>query len=235
MADTYISSTNSTVNFGSAATMNIGAGNSALLQLDLSSLQSLGLQASNIQKATLTVYVKVLVAGGLDFHLTNQAWFEGSTTFNNFSLGGIGATFLANVNVANSGFLTVDVTNQVRDWVTNIVPNNGLIITASLASPATTVQLDSKENTSTSHAAYLDVTLVSAGPAGPAGATGAAGPGGATGAMGPSGAAGSAGVAGPTGATGSAGPAGPSGPSGATGAAGSAGPAGATGSAGPAG
>ena len=42
-----------------------GGGNSALVQLDLSTLQSLGLQASNIQKATLTVYVKVLAAAAI--------------------------------------------------------------------------------------------------------------------------------------------------------------------------
>src|SRR5215207_8617881 len=74
-ADTYVSSTNTANNFGALGTMSVSSANSALIQFDLAALQALGLTNANIQKAYMTVYVnRVLVAGGLDFALTNQAW-----------------------------------------------------------------------------------------------------------------------------------------------------------------
>ena len=136
-------------------------------------------------------------------------------------------------------YITLDVTNQVRSWL-NGAPNNGFFLAAS---GGTTVFLDSKESTSTSHPATLEVVFSGApgltgavGPTGPTGApgttglTGATGPTGPTGAVGPTGAtgpAGATGVAGITGATGATGPAGdpgPAGPTGATGVAGAQGP-----------
>jgi hypothetical protein len=153
------------------------------------------------------------------------------------------------VNVASGiypGFIAIDVTAAVQDWL-NGTNNYGLILTSG-PSPNSSIIMDSKESSTTSHAATLMVSLqaqgapgpmgptgpTGVGATGPTGATGSAGPAGPTGvgSTGPTGATGSAGTLGPTGATGSAGPLGPTG---ATGSAGPLGPTGATGSVGPAG
>src|SRR3954463_15705346 len=82
VSDAYVSTANPTVNFGAATTLNISPGTTALIQVDLSSLPA-GVIASDIQKATLTVYVnKVFVAGGLDFAQITSPWFESTVTSN---------------------------------------------------------------------------------------------------------------------------------------------------------
>ena len=203
-ADTFISQTNPTLNFGGLGTMNVSSTNYALLQFDLSRLTSLGLSSGNIQQATLVIYLnKALVAGGLDFALTGQSWSETAATYNNFNQALVATPFATNVAVSATGsFVSVDVTTQVRNWVTGAVTNNGIIIKAAVAQPNTSVVLDSKESTTTSHPAYLDVIIASVGPTGP---QGPAGPTGATGPQGSAGATGSTGPAGPTGPAGSAG------------------------------
>jgi hypothetical protein len=60
-------------------------------------------------------------------------------------------------------------------------------ISASAGQPGTTVDLDSKESTSTSHSAFAEITLVSMGPQGAPGTPGTPGKTGDTGAVGPQG------------------------------------------------
>jgi hypothetical protein len=109
-------------------------------------------------------------------------------------------------------FVTVDVTAQVKNWVTNPGANFGLALAPALGSETTAVFFDSKENTATGHLARLDLTLADQGPQGPAGSPGVAGAPGATGAQGLPGLPGSPGATGATGATGPSGPQGPDGP-----------------------
>src|SRR5215813_6898929 len=216
-ADSYISSSSTGSNFGNAAAVNIGAGNTGLIQFDLSQLPP-RLTAAQINKATMTFFVNtVLFSGGVDISVVTGAWTESGVTFNNRPT--FLSPFAINVPVtANRQYITVDVTQQVQDWVSGATANNGFQISAAAGAPSTVVSLDSKENTTTSHPAFLDVVIASSGPTGPTGPIGPTGPAGATG---------PAGVAGPTGATGPAGPAGSTGPAGATGPAGVAGPTGA--------
>jgi hypothetical protein len=68
----------------------------------------------------------------------------------------------------------------VRDWATGAAPNYGLQLSAAAANPTTTLSLDSKENTTTSHPAFLDVFITSVGPSGPQGIQGNIGPAGAS-------------------------------------------------------
>ena len=183
LGDTYVSPANDSLNFGNLGTIAVGPlgasnapGNTGLFQFDLSNLPP-GTTAANIGKATLTVYLnKVLVAGGLNFAEVSTPWSESAVTFATRP-SGIGA-FATNVPVSASGsYVTVDVTNVVKSWVSGALPNYGVEVTASLSSPATSVVLDSKESTTTSHPAQLDITVVSQGPAGATGPQDPAGPG----------------------------------------------------------
>src|SRR5579885_327950 len=188
VADTYLNSTNPTVNFGTVANLNVGNGSRALLQFDLSSLPP-GTTAAQVSRATLVLYVNRLgVSGAVDISQVTSSWGELTATFN--SPPTISAGVEATVAVTQAAvYVTADLTTLVQSWITNSGTNNGISVAASAGAPSTVVFFDSKENTSTSHPAVLQVTLAHSGPQGPTGATGPTGP------------------TGPTGATGTAGPA----------------------------
>ena len=228
IGDTYISSASPASNFGTAASIVIAPGNAGLVQFDVSAIPI----NSTITKAYLRLYVNKVVSGGtLNFALATTSWSESTVTAN--TQPAVSAPFTtASASVANM-FLLVDVTAQAQIWLAVPASNLGIEITGA---GSTSVQFDTRENTTTSHAPELELTI--AGPAGATGAIGATGPTGSTGLTGPAGATGAAGIAGangPVGPTGAAGPTGPAGAAGATGAAGLAGARGPTGPPGPTG
>jgi hypothetical protein len=255
VADAYIAAATPDTNFGNAVNLIVAPNSTGLVLFDLSSLPP----STTVSKAYLRLYVNKVVTGGtVNFVSLTQPWSESGVTWN---LGPAQTAAFASttVSVANM-FVLVDVTTQVQGWLAAPATNSGLGI---VAAGATSIQLDTRENTATSHQAALEIAVVgppgaagasgaqglagavgppgAAGPAGakgatgPAGATGVAGAAGTIGTSGPAGPAGAPGSQGPNGATGPAGPTGPSGPSGATGAAGAAGAVGATGPSGPSG
>ena len=226
--DAYVVPGNGT-NFGASVNLTVGSSASqGLVQFDLSALPT-GLTAAQVQKAALFLYVNhVNVGGTINVYVSNGSWAE--LTVNGTNAPAPGAVVASLVPVSSAGqYITVDATAAVQGWVTTPTTNNGFLISGN---GSTSVQFDSKEASTTSHAAVLAITLAGAGPQGPAGATG---PTGATGPQGPAGATGATGTQGPAGATGATGTQGPAGATGATGAQGPAGATGATGTQGPAG
>ena len=223
-ADAHLNSGQPDINFGANASINVGGGSTGLMRFDLSTLPA-GTAASEVVKATLVLYVnRVNTPGSIELQTVNSAWSESTVTFNTaptLAGAGTGPTVIV---PAVGQFMTVDVTNTVKSWVTTPASNFGLAVTPALVSAGTAVLFDSKENTNASHLARLDITLADQGPVGPAGPTGPKGAKGAAGATGPAGA---------TGATGPAGPQGPAGPMGLQGPAGTNGLPGATGPQGP--
>ncbi len=224
-------------NFGGTVNVNIGgvSGYQGLFQFDLSKLPP-GTIAANVSSASLRLYVnKIGAAGSINVNVANASWTESTVT--GLSGVGVGQLVAGPIAVSVAGaYLSIPITTQVQAWLSG-APNNGLIVTAT---PSTTsLFFDSKENTTTSQLAAIDVVLAPpAGPngaAGPAGAPGATGPAGAPGVIGPVGDAGPQGQAGVTGPTGPTGPVGPAGATGATGPKGPLGVAGPTGATGPAG
>ena len=217
------------LNFGGLPTVNIGgaSGSQGLLLFDLTQVSGTG---STLAWARLRLFVNTVnTSGAVDLSAANAAWTETSVTGNS----GIGAGTSIAPGIAVStaqAYITVDVTNQVRTWL-NGGGNNGFFIAANPGS--TDIFFDSKETTSTSHPATLE--MVFSGAAGTAGPTGQPGPAGPTGAPGATGITGLTGATGATGATGPSGATGLSGPSGATGAVGTTGPSGSTGATGTAG
>ena len=247
LGDTYVDST--AVAHGTATSLTIGGPRAAqaLLQFDTSTLPA-GTTAAQVNKAVLFVYVdSVGGTGNITVNEATSPWNEVTTT----TAPGVGSPVNSGGGIEliagglYPGFLAIDVTQAVKDWL-NGTNNYGLIITTG-PTPNASIILDSKEATATSHAAALMVSLQNqgaAGATGPTGPTGAPstvpGPTGPTGAAstvpGPTGATGAAStVPGPTGAAGVPGTPGNPGPAGATGAPGSPGLNGATGPTGPAG
>jgi hypothetical protein len=228
VGDAYVSSASPATNFGAATSLVIAPGNAGLVQFDLTGIPA----SATIVKAYLRVYVNKVVAGGtLNFALATSSWSEGAVTFN--TQPGVGSSFAAAAASVANTFVLVDVTTQAQTWLAVPAANFGLEITGA---GSASVQLDTKENTSTSHPPTLELSI--AGPAGPSGATGDVGPTGATGATGPAGPAGApgfSGAVGPIGPVGAAGPTGAAGAAGAPGAVGLAGAQGPIGAAGPTG
>jgi len=248
--DASVNSAYPATNYGSLSNLYVGNGSTALIQFDLSSLPA-GTTASQIGKATLTVYVNRINTSGLvTVQPVTSAWTESTVTY--ATIPTTGAMVSSFTPALANQFITVDVTSLVQGWITTPASNYGIALGAAAAN----VVLDSKESDETSHAAHLDITVISQGPAGatgPQGPQGIQGLTGPTGAVGPQGAQGIQGVAGPpgatgatgaqgaqgiqgaTGATGPTGAQGIQGATGATGAIGAAGPTGATGATGAAG
>ena len=169
--DTYVSSGNPSANFGASTLMNVGGGNSALIQLDLTPLLSTlvtsvpGSATPFIGKATLRVYVnKAVTAGTLTAAPLLSGWTESTVTFNTLPAQGPVA---ASVPVsAGNQFVSLDITNLVEGWLNNNNdPSSSSYVGGGnfgvyLSTPDGGVfVLDSKEGTTTSHAAALVVDL----------------------------------------------------------------------------
>lgn len=129
-ADTYVAAANVSLNYGALGAMQVGPlapssapGDTALLQFALTGLPA-GTLASHIAKATLTVYLnRVATPGALDFAEVSTPWSETGVAFN--SRPGTFPPFAMNVPAAAAGqFVTVDVTNLVKNWVAGTLPNH---------------------------------------------------------------------------------------------------------------
>jgi len=123
-ADPYTSSADPTLNYGNLTTLNIGGRNSAWIGLDLLPLPA-GLEAANIQRATLTVFVnKVFPAGALDIAQVTGTWSEPSVTY--LTQPAAGAPFHTNVPVDVSGvYVSFDITTLMQQWVSGAAQNFG--------------------------------------------------------------------------------------------------------------
>ncbi len=176
-----------TTNNGTSSNLGVQGPNlqETYIRFDLSVLPS-GLQASNINKATLRLFLaNVSVGGTFDVRLVTGIWSEKTLTFNNAPPAGLLIAGSIPVNMSEGrDFVLVDVTSAVQAWLSGTA-NNGIVLTASPGS-SISVNFDSKENSSTGHDPETEIEVVSVGPQGPAGPTGAQG---ATGATGPVGAA----------------------------------------------
>jgi hypothetical protein len=194
VGDTFTTTASVASNFGANAQLAVGNGATTLMQFSLGTLPA-GLQASNINKATLLLYVnRVTAAGGVSFAGLNGPFTEMTATQASTS-GLVGAPFAGPVplSAASVGsYLSIDVTSQVQSALVAGSVGFGVV------SDGTAVaQFDSKENTLSSHPPQLTLTLVSVGPQGPKGDPGAVGPKGDPGAQGIPGVSGPAGPTGP--------------------------------------
>jgi hypothetical protein len=173
-ADTYVSSGSPSTNFGASTLMNIGAGNSGLVQFDFSPAVSrmlTGVTPTTVTPilghATLTVFVnKAVTAGTLSAAPLLGAWSESTV---NFSTLPSQAPTVGSAPVSAGGqFVSIDVTPIVAGWLSNnndpTSPNyvGGGNFGIYLSSPDGGVFiLDTKEGTTTSHSAQLDIDLAS--------------------------------------------------------------------------
>ena len=164
ISDASIDASLPSQNFGSLSQLSIGGGTRALIQFSLTSLPA-GVTGSSLSKATLVLYVDTItVPGALDIGLVGGPWSEASVT--SATAPPIGAV-LGSVVTSTTNYVAVDITSAVANWINSPAGNYGIAVSPSAGAPNTQVYVDSKESSSTSHAARLEITLTGVGPVGP--------------------------------------------------------------------
>ena len=163
--DSYTLTSSPTVNFGAKNTLEVeSAGATTFVRFDLSGIPP-SVTGSMVAKATLKIYVSaVTTAGSFNVDLVTSTWTESTITANNApTLGSATASAVPVTTADKNKYVLVDVTAAAVEWL-NGTTNDGIAI---VADGTVSFALNSKETTTTSHPAELDIVLT--GPAGPPG------------------------------------------------------------------
>ncbi len=155
LGDAYIDTADPTKNYGAQKTLNVdGASQTTYIQLNLASVPS----TASVSQATLKLYVNTVVtAGSFNVDYVNGAWSESTIDASNAPP--LGTAIASNVDVTaadKNQYILVNVTSAVQAWLNGSETNNGLALVANSSFNAT---FDSKENTTTSHPAELDIAF----------------------------------------------------------------------------
>jgi hypothetical protein len=205
-------------NYGSGMDLRVFKGNGRLgrtfLKFSLATLPT-GTAASDVVHARLRFWVNSnsTLAGSITLNPVTTAWDE--YTLKDTTTGGLtfGAPKVSEMPVMSvSNFVSIDVTDWVKAWLSGTLVNEGIEVEASASTALLNLAFDSKESSQTSHEPRLEISLSKIGPIGPIGLMGPIGP---IGPIGPAGPQGPPGVAGPAGAVGATGPQGITGANGA--------------------
>jgi hypothetical protein len=155
LGDSYIDTATPTTNYGAKTLLDVdGASQTTYIQFNLASIPS----TASVSQATLKLYVNaVTTAGSFNVDYVNGAWSEGKIDASNAPA--LGAAIASNVSVTTADknqYILINVTSAVQAWLNGSETNNGLALIANSSFNAT---FDSKENTTTSHAAELDIAF----------------------------------------------------------------------------
>jgi hypothetical protein len=160
--DAYTNTATPTTNLGTKTVLDVESGaQTTYIQFDLSSIPA-GYTSASIAKATLKMYVNaVTAAGSFNVDFVNGTWSEKTVTASvSPALGTtiVGSVPLTSANVHD--YILIDVTAAVGAWLDGTEPNDGIALVAN--SPLN-ASFDSKENTTNSHPAELDIVFAGGG------------------------------------------------------------------------
>jgi hypothetical protein len=153
LGDAYTNSADPTTNYGAATLLEVdGATATTYIQFNLASIPS----GATVSQATLKLYVNaVTTAGSFNVDYVNGSWAE--STIDHSNAPPLGTTIASNVDVTTADknqYILINVTSAVQAWLSGSETNNGIALVANSTFNAT---FDSKENTTTSHPAELDI------------------------------------------------------------------------------
>jgi hypothetical protein len=163
--DSYTLTSSPGTNFGSKNTLEVeSTGATTFIRFDLSSIPPT-VNGSMVAKATLKIYISAVPsAGSFNVDLVTSPWTESTITANDSpTLGSAIASAVAVTTADKNQYVLVDVTAAAVEWL-NGSANDGIAI---VPDGKVSLTLNSKETTTTSHPAELDIVLT--GPAGPPG------------------------------------------------------------------
>jgi hypothetical protein len=158
--DSYVDTAAPAVNYGTKTTLGVVSPSQTIyITFDLSSIPS-GYTGSSVAKASLKLYINtVTTAGSFNVDYVNGAWKEKTITASNAPPPG--TTIAASVPLAKAqahDYVLIDVTAAVAAWLNGTQSNDGIALVANSPLSAT---FDSKENTTYSHPAELDIVFAS--------------------------------------------------------------------------
>lgn len=165
LTDDAYTAAGSDANKGGKSSLRIeDAAISTWLKFGLSTLPP-GTTAADVSRATLTVYLQKVSAGGsFDVHPVAASWTE--ATINGLAEPSLSAA-VANVPVAappgeptRYDYISVDLTSTVQNWIATPSSNHGVAL---VPAGGIKLQLDSKESKSTSQAPRLEIVLAISG------------------------------------------------------------------------
>jgi hypothetical protein len=161
-ADAYTNTASPTTNFGNAVTLGVeSASQTTYIQFDLSSIPS-GYTSASIAKATLKLYVNAVTkAGSFNVDFVNGTWSEQTITAD--LAPALGATIAPSVVLTKAyvhDYILIDVTSALGAWLDGTQANDGIALVAN--SPLN-ASFDSKENTTNSQPAELDIVFAGGG------------------------------------------------------------------------
>jgi len=154
-ADAYTNTASPSTNYGSATTLGVdGATQIAYIQFNLASIPA----GASISQATLKLYVNsVTTAGSFNVDYVNGSWTESTITHNLApALGTTIASGVALTTASKNQYILINITPAVEAWLNGSQTNDGIALVANGSFNAT---FDSKENTTTSHPAELDIVF----------------------------------------------------------------------------
>jgi TGF-beta propeptide len=154
-ADSYTNTADTATNYGTKTLLDVdGATQITYIQFNLASIPS----GASVSQATLKLYVNtVATAGSFNVDYVNGPWAESTIDASNAPP--LGGAVASNVNVTTEDknqYLLINVTSAVQAWLSGAETNNGIALVANSTFNAT---FDSKENTTTSHPAELDIVF----------------------------------------------------------------------------
>jgi carbonic anhydrase/acetyltransferase-like protein (isoleucine patch superfamily) len=145
-------------NFGSEELLQVGTENRVFVRLRLTQNLPAGTVGNHVGKATLKLFISdVNTPGRIVVHRVTGAWNEENVTEATApALGPAEATLTINAGQAGK-WVTIDLTQLVKDWLDGVLPNNGIALVAGAG--GADVTFDSKENRRTSHEPRLGFVL----------------------------------------------------------------------------
>lgn len=160
--DAYTNTADPSTNYGTKPLLDVeSASQTTFIQFDLSSIPA-GYTNASIAKATLKVYVNaVTTAGSFNVDFVNGTWSEKTLTASlSPALGGTIASSIPLTSANVHDYILIDVTSAVGAWLDGTDPNDGIALVAN--SPLN-ASFDSKENTTNSQPAELDIVFAGGG------------------------------------------------------------------------
>jgi hypothetical protein len=135
-----------------------------------------GTTSADISRVTMTLFVNLVTTatgGSVDIYRPDASWTEGRVsgtssgtdiTWNNKpnSTGSLIGSYTP-ATTDKYQFVTFDITNLYKDWVSGTTTNNGLLFKPNTTNGAVNVQFPSKENADASHQPFLDIVLSNGG------------------------------------------------------------------------
>jgi hypothetical protein len=160
--DAYTNTADPTTNYGATTTLDVkSASETAYIQFNLSSIPS-GYTGADITQATLKLYVDAVTkAGSFNVDYVNGTWSEGTIDANNAPA--LGSTIVASIPLTTADknqYILINVTAAVQAWLNGSQANDGIALVGNSPFNAS---FDSKENTTTSHSAELDIVFAGGG------------------------------------------------------------------------